>query len=80
MPDKVVSSSGKLCHIEDALSDVPRQDRQSRLGLRYAYNTRDIVNYMDLLSKQQTLKESLSEIKTLGEPNKTTEQIKFSNN
>lgn len=77
LPDKVVSSSGELGHIDDVLSDVPHHDRQTHLGLRYAYNAQDIVNYMDLLSKQQKIKENLSEIKILDDPNKTTE---FSNN
>ncbi|KTD66038.1 coiled-coil protein [Legionella santicrucis] len=80
LPDKVVSSSGDLCHIEEVLSDVSHQDRQTHLGLRYAYNAQDIVNHMNLLSKQQTIKENLSEFKNIEDPNKTTEQIKFSNN
>ncbi|CBJ11627.1 hypothetical protein LLO_1268 [Legionella longbeachae NSW150] len=58
LPDKVVSSSGEPCHIGDVLSDVSQQDRQTHLGLRYAYNAQDIVNHMDLLSKQQTIKDN----------------------
>ncbi|KTC83234.1 hypothetical protein [Legionella cincinnatiensis] len=80
LPERVVHSSGELRHIEEVLSDISHEDRQTHLGLRYIYNAQDIVNHMNLLSKQQTIKENLSEIKNIEDPNKTTEQIKFSNN